>query len=69
MAQVLMIDSILVIAEENSMTMSGAGFIFRSSVGKIVLFKIVRKLFRGLGYVIEITQHLRKQEMVSRCDL
>ena len=41
-------------------------FIFEYSAAKTTPFKIVRKLFRGLGYVIEITQELRKQEMVSR---
>ena len=44
-------------------------FIFGYSAVKTTAFKIVRKLFRGFGYVIEITQDLRKQEMVSRCSL
>ena len=69
MAQVLVIDSILEIAMGNLEMMSDRDFIFGYSAAKTTAFKIVRKLFRGFGYVIEITQDLRKQEMVSRCSL
>jgi hypothetical protein len=44
-------------------------FIFGYPAAKTTAFKIVRKLFRGFGYVIETTQDLRKQGMVSRCSL
>jgi hypothetical protein len=49
--------------------MSDRNFIFRFSATKTALLKIVRKLFRGLGYVIGITQDFRNKEMVSRCSL
>jgi hypothetical protein len=69
MAQVLAIYSILEIAMGNLEMMSDRDFIFGYPTAKATVFKIVRKLFRGVGYVIEITQKLRRQEMVSRCSL
>jgi hypothetical protein len=69
MAQVLVLDSILDTATRNLEMMPDRDSIFGYSAAKTTAFKIVRKLFRGFRHVIEITQELRKQEMVSRCSL
>jgi hypothetical protein len=69
LAKVLAIVSVLEVAMEDLQVMSDRNFIFEYSAEKTALFKIVRKLFHGVGCVIEITQDLCMQEMVSRRDL
>jgi hypothetical protein len=69
LAKVLVIVSVLGTAMGDLKMPSDRNFIFGYSAEKTTLFKIVRKLFHGLGYVIEITQGLSIQEMVSRRSL
>jgi hypothetical protein len=69
LVQVLAIVSVLGIAMGDLQMMSDRSFVFGYSAGKTTLFKIVRKLFHGVGCVIEITQDLCMQEMVSRRSL
>jgi hypothetical protein len=69
LAKVLAIVSVLGIAMGDLKMMSDRNFVFGYSAEKTTIFKIVRKLFHGVGCVIEITQDLCMQEMVSHRSL